>query len=297
MKGGGLLIAAARSVITALAVALCGTSAAVARESRFFETSDGARLHYFESGPRAERTVVFVPGWTMPAWIWDAQIAALEERYHVLAFDPRGQGDSDVTERGYTWERRGRDISELMEHAAAERAVLVAWSLGVLDSLSYIALSGDDRIAGMVLVDNSIGEGEPPRPTSRRGGPVSEDERAARRAAFVAGLFARDPGPEYRARLTAYALRMSAENERALLAYSRPRAFWRDTLYATSMPVLYVVRPRFARQGEALVANRANARMEVFADAGHALFVDEPERFNTLLIEFLERLGAQGGAG
>ena len=29
--------------------------------------------------------------------------------------------------------------------------------------------------------------------------------------------------------------------------------------------------------------------MTVFEDAGHALFVDEPERFNALLIDFLDR--------
>jgi pimeloyl-ACP methyl ester carboxylesterase len=28
--------------------------------------------------------------------------------------------------------------------------------------------------------------------------------------------------------------------------------------------------------------------MAVFPDAGHALFVDEPERFNALLIDFID---------
>ena len=63
-------------------------------QSRFFVTSDGVRLHYLEAGPRRGHTIVFVPGWTMPAWIWQPQIARFLARYHVVAFDPRGQGDS-----------------------------------------------------------------------------------------------------------------------------------------------------------------------------------------------------------
>jgi len=51
--------------------------------------------------------------------------------------------------------------------------------------------------------------------------------------------------------------------------------------------VLYVVRPRLRDQANALTAARPNVRAEIFTDAGHALFVDEPERFNALAADFL----------
>ena len=47
-----------------------------------------------------------------------------------------------------------------------------------------------------------------------------------------------------------------------------------------------------AAQGDNLVRTHADARMEVFENAGHALFVDEPERFNALLIDFLDTTSA-----
>ena len=262
-----------------------------AADSRTFTTSDGVRLHYLEGGPADGRTVVFVPGWTMPGWIFDRQIAALETRYHVLALDPRGQGESEVPAFGYAAERRGRDIGELIDHAARGRVVLVGWSLGVLDGLSWLSAEGDARLAGLVLIDNSIGE--PPAPASQAGRSAAAPtyagaERAARRAAFVAGMFARDPGFDYRARLTEQALRMSPEQERALLGYDVPRETWRAAVHSTDRPVLYVIRPRWRAQGEALTAARPNARVELFPTAGHALFVDEPERFNALLSDFLD---------
>ena len=81
-------IAAALVLLLARAAAAEGTV-----QSRFFVTSDGVRLHYLEAGPRLAHTIVFVPGWTMPAWIWQPQLQAFAQRYHVVAFDPRGQGD------------------------------------------------------------------------------------------------------------------------------------------------------------------------------------------------------------
>ena len=67
-----------------------------------------------------------------------------------------------------------------------------------------------------------------------------------------------------------------------------PRSYWRSALHSTRRPVLYVVRPHWREQGRNLVRTHPNARMEVFEIAGHALFVDEPERFNRLLIDFLD---------
>ena len=43
---------------------------ATAMESTYFRTSDGVRLHVIVAGPANAPTMVFVPGWTMPAWIF-----------------------------------------------------------------------------------------------------------------------------------------------------------------------------------------------------------------------------------
>ncbi|MES2860950.1 MAG: alpha/beta hydrolase [Pseudomonadota bacterium] len=286
--------------VLASATAVSGDAVAEA-QSRSFITSDGARLHYLEAGPAEARTVLFVPGWTMPAWIFQAQIDALDDRFHVLALDPRGQGESEVTRFGYTHERRGRDIGELIQHAGYGGVVLVGWSLGVLDCLSWVAQAGANaQIGGMVLVDNSIGEepapaarATPPRSTTPSPERTPEDRRA-RRAAFVAGMFTHDPGPEYRARLTDQALRMSVEDERRLLAYDAPREYWASAVHSWPTPVLYVVRPRWEAQGRTLMRTHDRAQMVVFENAGHALFVDEPERFNALLIDFLDNTVGPG---
>jgi non-heme chloroperoxidase len=256
----------------------------------FFQTTDGVRLHYLEAGPPNAHTLVFVPGWTMPAWIWMPQIRAFSRRYHVIAFDPRGQGDSAIPDNGYEPIRRGRDVAELIGRLGAQRVVVIGWSLGVLDTLASIHVAGDGRLAGLVLVDNSVGEEPPPLPYKagpRPKGPPPKHPQAMR--SFVTAMFRRPQSQLYLERLTEAALHTPQAASRLLLAYPVPRSYWKEAVYAAKVPLLYVIRPRWVAQGENLMRNRPDTEMEVFTNAGHALFVDEPARFNSVTEEFLRR--------
>ncbi|HEY4040705.1 MAG TPA: alpha/beta hydrolase [Rhodopila sp.] len=256
----------------------------------FFQSSDGVRLHYLEAGPETAHTLVFVPGWTMPAWIWMQQIVTFSRRYHVVAFDPRGQGDSAAPTVGYEPVRRGRDVAELISRLGGQRVVVIAWSLGVLDTLASIHVAGDGQLAGLVLVDNSVGEEPAPpsnKPLRRRARPPPTHPEAMK--AFVRTMFQRPQPPAYLQRLTQATLRTPEAASRLLLAYPVPRSYWKEALYATKVPLLYAIRPRWVAQAENLMRNRADTEMEVFTDAGHALFIDDAQRFNSVTDEFLRR--------
>jgi non-heme chloroperoxidase len=258
-------------------------------QSSYFVTSDGVRLHYLEAGPSGGKILLFVPGWTMPAWIWAPQIATFSRQYHVVAFDPRGQGDSDVPDTGYTPGRRGQDIAELIAHLEPVPVVVIGWSLGVLDTLAYVHTNGDTLVAGLVLVDNSVGE-EPaplPVPPPAHPGPILPHSMAMRR--FVQGMFRQPQNAAYLDRLTEATLHTPEAASRALLSYPVPRSYWREAIYSTDKPVLYVVRPSFAAQAANLRTKRPNTETALFADAGHALFVDDAARFNALLASFIHR--------
>lgn len=254
---------------------------------RYFTTSDGVRLHFLEAGPSDAHVLLFVPGWTMPAWIWGPQIAAFSRRYHVIAFDPRGQGDSDVPSWGYDQTRRAEDIAELVARLGPRPVVIVGWSLGVLDTLAYVHSQGDARIAGLVLVDSSVGEDPAPVPIRRRRHRGPPPSHPAAMHSFVASMF-RYPQPAgYIDRLTAATLRMPETEARELLSYPVPRSYWREAIYSTTKPVLYIVRPGFAGQAENLKLHRPNTETAVFGDAGHALFIDDASRFDSLLDHFI----------
>jgi microsomal epoxide hydrolase len=168
--------------------------------------------------------------------------------------------------------------------------LLVGWSLGVLDSLSYVQQYGDGQLAGLVLVDNSVGEDPAPIPAPAppaRPGPRLPREEKMRR--FVAGMFRTSPGPAYLLALTDAALSTPATAAAQLSNYGVPRSYWRDAVYSVRKPILYIVRPRFAEQAGNLAAHHPAVEAVVFENAGHALFVDDAARFNSVVGGFIRR--------
>ena len=266
-----------------------------------FLTSDGVRLHVLEGGVRVpgRPVIAFVPGWSMPASLWSGTLAALAINHQVAALDPRGQGESEIPATGYTLERRAADIGEFV--ARYPQVVLVAWSLGALEALEYLHVNGDGAISALVIVDSSVGEGPAPpaSPVPQEGGFQAElrRDRPAALDAFVRALFRTGQREAELVALREGALRMPLEASLALFPGSRiPREHWREIVYGFSKPLLYVVTPQFAAQSESLKMNRPATRIALFASAGHALFVDEPERFSALLSGFVSGLARQTGA-
>ncbi len=254
---------------------------------RSFRTTDGVRLHYTDQG--SGHTIVLVPGWTMPGWIFQAQIDDLSRHYRVIAFDPRGQGDSEAAPDGYEPGRRGEDIADLLHLLGPERVLLIGWSLGVLDALAYVHSHGAAALAGLVLIDNSVGEDPPPAPARHPLHGPRNLSRETRMRLFVRSMFARPRPAAWIDRLTAACLRTPETAAAALLNYPVPRSYWKDAIYAVDRPVLYVVTPRFAGQATNLRLHDPYAESVVMEGVGHALFVDEPARFDALVDGFARR--------
>jgi non-heme chloroperoxidase len=284
--------ALARLFLFAIAATLCRPVSADTESywpgeqaSRYFTTSDGIRLHYIEAG--IGETLLFVPGWLMPGEIWRHQIDYFARQYRVIAFDPRSQGESEIAQSGNAIRRRAEDLHELIEHLQANRVVLIGWSLGVMESLLYMRTHGDAKIAALVLVDNSLGEAP-----GQEGGKIlpyrGPNERDLAIGDFVHAIFNSTQPAEYLDWLTRQALRTPPAAGASLLSIPFPRSYWRSAVYATRKPVLYAVTAGLGKQADTLRRKRKATSTEVFNDAGHALFVDEPARFNAALESFLE---------
>src|ERR1043166_302376 len=261
---------------------------------RAFRTSDGVKLSFLEAGTRRKNAgdvaVALIPGWCMPAEIWRKQLDALGAQYYSVALDPRGQGRSDVPGKGYTADRRAADIDEFLRPLS--RVVLVGWSLGAIEALQYLHTFGSEKIAGLVLVDSSVGEEPAPAPGSGFTDSLKRNRDAALNQ-FVRAIFSKPrPKGEIDA-LVRGAKRMPLADSIALLSYPYERAHWKEIAHAFDKPLLYVVTPQFAAQAQNLEKNRPGTRIEIFERAGHALFVDEPERFNSLLADFVGAAASQ----
>ncbi len=270
-----------------------GASCAVAAETRSgtFTTSDGVKLHYLEAGNGP--AIIFVPGWTMPAWIWEKQIQHFSEHYHVIALDPRSQGESEKAAEGNYFERRAKDIDELIENRKLAPAVLVGWSLAVTEVLSYAEQFGGAGVRGYVLVDGLAWEKQDLQFVGAMLGMYTQIQTNRRQFTerFVRSMYKKPQSEEYIARVIAASLLMPTDSAIAASVSSVSRADWRPAMAKLDRPVLVMCESAIqAMTADPIKKNVPTARVEAFADAGHALFVDDAERFNTVLEGFVKNL-------
>lgn len=288
--------------------------------SGYLATSDGVKIHYLEAGKEKssgsghlssttspattatrriialeERhnvpTILFVPGWTMPAWIWQKQIDYFSSDYRVVAMDPRSQGESSKPGKGVFPDTRAKDIKAVVDHLGLAPVVIVAWSLAVTELASYVDQFGTSSLAGVVIVDGTAG-GIPPE--SYQEFLVSLDQTRTdpgeAREKFVRWMFHKPQSEEYIQRLTTASLATPPDFAFELLVVGL-EADNRRALAKIDCPTLMVTqKSSSAALFQKMQKSIPGSRWEVFDDAGHALFVDDADRFNLLLKDFLARL-------
>lgn len=254
-----------------------------------FTTSDGVRLHYIEAG-QGKKTIVLIPGWLMPAAVFEKQFESLSASYRVLALDPRSQGLSEVTKRSHAPKRRIQDIAEFLKAAQVKEFILAGWSLGVLEALDFVANYTPTGLRGLILIDNSVGEGRPPASRRSNFAQTMKDpvKREQYMRTFSQDIYKKPPPPMLAKAVLDSALQAAPEVAIQLLNQPSPRTYWSETLHKQKVPVLYAIRPWLKEQGDALQKKRPQGliTVEMFDKAGHALFVDEADSFNQAVLKF-----------
>ncbi|MSQ29554.1 MAG: alpha/beta hydrolase [Dehalococcoidia bacterium] len=117
---------------------------------------NGIRFHYLDWGNPQLPHVVLLHGGSLTAHTWDMAALLLRDRYHLVALDQRGHGDTEWTPEG----ELGRDNSELMledtrqfiEHLGYEHLTLVGMSMGGMNAIRYAARH-PERLDALAIVD------------------------------------------------------------------------------------------------------------------------------------------------
>jgi microsomal epoxide hydrolase len=170
-----------------------------------------------------------------------AATGCLGAHYPVIALIREGS-QSDVPGSGYNYERRATDIHEFLQ--PYQNVLLVGWSLGALEVLEYIHRFGAERLAGMVLVDSSVGELPVPPP----GGGFLDELRKDRDKtldSFVREMYETPSDSDCRAA----ARRKTHVSATASICFHQAyRASIGKKSHACRKPLLYVVTPQFEEQ-------------------------------------------------
>ena len=267
-----------------------------------FETDD-AKLFYEDAG-RGE-PVLLLHGLGGSTADWAPQIEALAPRYRVLALDVRGSGRSRDRRRPggpFSVQQFADDAAGLLDQLGAAPAHVVGLSLGGMIAFQ-LAVDHPQCVRTLTIV-NSL-PALVPRTLSqhltlwfRRGvarwfGPAGMARLLVRR------LF---PRPEQAPLRRRFLEHMARNEKRAYIASQRAVIGWSvlDRIGAIAAPVLVVASERDywpIAVKEDYARRMQRAEVAVVADAGHALPIEAPERFNRVLVAFLDRQGAGGVPG
>jgi pimeloyl-ACP methyl ester carboxylesterase len=251
--------------------------------------------------------VVLLHGIAGTSATWDEVIPALAARHTVIAPDLLGHGESAKPHGDYSLGAYANVVRDLLEALGMGRATIVGHSLGggiamqfayqfiercerlVLVSsgglgrevhplLRAAALPGAEAVLPWLSSAGSRGVGALIRGMSRlgiRAGPdldetwrsfASLEEPAARRAFIQTVRGVMDLGGQ----------RVSA-NERLYLAEGLPTLI----VWGEKDPLIPVRHAREAHE------RMAGSRLEIFPDAGHFPYRDDPERFVSVLLDFI----------
>ncbi len=117
----------------------------------------GLRFHYREYGQLGSRPLVLLHGVASNSRWWITTAPLLTQRFHVLALDQRGHGESDKPDDGYDFASVVGDLGAFIDALGLERPVVAGHSWGGNVALE-LAATQPDRPAGLVLVDGGFME-------------------------------------------------------------------------------------------------------------------------------------------
>jgi pimeloyl-ACP methyl ester carboxylesterase len=265
--------------------------------SHMVEVGDGVSLRVIEAGkPGDAPALVFIPGWSTGGDIWRHQIDTFAKTHRVITFDPRSQGESATATSGNTPETRAQDLHALLERLGVRRPVLIGWSQGVQDIAAFVERYGTKDLAGIVLVDAAVSDGAD--------GMVARSQETAEQfkmfavyqahqkeylAGVMQAIISKPQSDGVIERLVSTGMKTPSDIGVGMLVADMFGVNRTAALKKIECPTLIIASTKsfeLPRQ-QAAAKQIPHARFEKIDDAAHAVFVDQPDRFDQLLKDFL----------
>ncbi|MGH7842312.1 MAG: alpha/beta fold hydrolase [Candidatus Binataceae bacterium] len=272
----------------------------------YITTDDQVRLYYEEAGRGA--ALIFVHEFAGDYRSYEAQMRHFARRYRCVAYNARGYPPSEVPDEpdGYSQARARDDLRALLDGLGIERAHIVGISMGGFATLHF-GLNYPQRAISLVI--GGCGYGADP---ARREQFQLEAEAAAQRfetlslaeaaASYALGptrvqLQNKDPRgwEEFRRMLEEHSARGAALTLRGVQKR-------RPSLFDLIQPMQQLTVPTLVMAGDeddpcleaSLLMKRTipSAGLVILPRTGHALNLEEPGLFNSMVADFFHQVEA-----
>lgn len=256
-----------------------------------FVERNGVKLAYreIEEAANPDNRMVFVHGMTGDHTSWKFQATHWRQQARIFSVDLRGRGYSDKPEMAYTLDLITEDLIFLIEQLELAPVVLVGHSYGGFGSLE-LAVRRPDLLKALVLADSYLL-------------PERDAKWVAESQELVEGLYSENFAqvleefyrPLVGARSSQW-LEMFMKKQLQTPLHVIASSFnelWKvdmtETAKKLELPTLYVGSCRI-ESGRKLKQLAPHIRLEEIPEASHLLHLDQPEKFNQYVDDFLAKL-------
>ncbi len=257
---------------------------------------NGTKLYYEIRGQG--HPLVLIHGGFMDRRMWDGQFDFFAQKYKVIRYDIRGYEKSDKAAGSYS---HIEDLRRLLDFLGVAKPHLLGLSLGGQIAVDF-TLEHPDRVDSLILVGAAV-TGYPFKYTADflakyaavlKAAKTADLEKAVAKVLELPFFIPAKPDSELVNRMQP----MLRENLRAWTS-AEGRAAWPDPpafqrIEKIAAATLIIVGDKDIQNildvGEMLKTRIKGARKAVVHDAAHHVNMEQPEKFNRLVLDFLAGL-------
>ena len=250
---------------------------------------NGTELYHEVSGKEGAPWLILSHSLACSVRMWDPQVAAFKDRYRILNYDMRGHGASAAPSGAYSFDMLADDVLALMKECGIKRASFMGLSIGGMIGQT-LALRNPASFDKMVLADTTH--------TQTPEGLKSWDERIG--IAKSQGMKALVPSTMERWFTPGFRNHPEAQKIAAIIAATPVNGFvgcaeaikklnTTARLKEIRLPVLAITGESDAAAGGTryIGENVPGAKFVSISQASHIANIEQPEKFNQALREFL----------
>lgn len=243
--------------------------------------------------------LLLIHGFPLNSQLWKPQIEGLSDIARVLAPDLPGHGRTEAKEGPYWMDELAEDMDAFLDELEITVPVVVAGlSMGGYIALAYHR-QHSSRMAGLILASTRA-EADPPQ-TKQNREKVAEIARKQGVKPIVDDMLpkllspkTRDERPEIVQQARDIMEQTSVEGIVGASLGMKDRPDSSETLDKIMLPTLIIhgaddrVVP--LSRAEEMHKRIVKSRLEVISDAGHLVNLEQPDRFNEIIRDFLSTL-------
>ncbi len=251
-------------------------------------SADGIPIHYDVRGTGVP-ALVFVHGWCCDRHYWDRQMSHFASHYTVVSLDLAGHGKSGCDRTQWTIPAFGGDVVAVVEQLGLEKIVLIGHSMGgavIIEAAHRLS----SAVIGLVGVDtwHDLEHALTPEQIAEFLAPFRADFAHATRA-FVRTMFVPSSDAalveDIVTAMSATPPHIGIAAGEYLLAYD---GVMQDRLREVNASKIAISANWRAVDMEA--AQRCGVEVVLMSGVGHYVMVEDPQTFNQLLDEAVEKI-------